>query len=196
MPVSFFTLILSPALILMTTFFQVHMGGSISATPDQGDCLVIMGSKVLRNGQPDLMMRERVSKALEVIDDSYEVIIVSGGTIDDDVPAESTVLKRLLMNGGVAGFRIIEEPESTSTYENLLYSQPLLNENGCEAVDLLSHNFHLARVFMTAERLGVPVNRLIGAKAEGRSLERQLKREYAAYVVYWLGWDWMSRTPL
>lgn len=181
--------IISPALVLLITFVQAHMGGVLLA--QDADCLLIMGSKVLRDGRPDLMMRERISKALELDLEKYRVIITTGGTIDSDVPAESAVLYRLLVEGGVSEEKIVEETQSTSTYENLNNSLPILEEQSCKRVDILSHDFHLPRILLVSERLDIPVNKLIAAKVEGRSVERLLRREYAAFAIYWLAWDWV-----
>lgn len=187
---SLLQIIFTPLIIALVVLFQVHFGAFLGAK-SPGDCLMVMGSKVLQNGKPDLMMRERVQKAAEVYQDSYHAVIVTGGSIDPQVKEESAVLKQELIKRGVPPERIWEEDQSTSTYENLVFSKPILEAQTCSELDVVSHAFHLARVKLTAERLEIPVHRLVAASSD-RDLSSQVKREYMAYLVYWLAWVLMD----
>jgi uncharacterized SAM-binding protein YcdF (DUF218 family) len=159
-----------------------------------GDCLLILGSKVHPNGKPDLMMSERLKKADELLSrENPRMIIVSGGSIDDSTPTEASVMRQHLVRNGREAERIVEEVRSTSTYENLLFSQVHLSESQCQSVDILSHDFHLARVELTAKRLGIPLQRLIATEVENRSDQELFRREYFAYMMYWLAWDWVTK---
>ncbi len=180
--------ILIPFLVLSTTWYQVNFFDDTWEEKPASQCLMIMGSKVLANNAPDLMMRERTKTALKAITDDTQTIIVTGGSLDDRM-TESEVAKGILVEGGIDPERIETEQRSTSTYQNLLYSQHIVEENNCDQVDFVSHGFHLARIRFTAKRLGYPIGRLIDAELNREISPQLLQREYAAYIIYWLGWS-------
>jgi len=186
--------LLSPFIVLSTTVYQVNFydTGWESKTP--GDCLMVMGSKVLNNNQPDLMMRERITTAGKFITDETKHIILTGGTVDEKTP-EAEVMKQMLLESGVDEEKMLLETSSTSTYQNFLYSQPLLEQAACEKLDIVSHDFHLARVKMTADSFGIQINRLIPAELMKPNTKQRLSREYMAYLWYWFGWEWLKDEP-
>lgn len=187
----FLGLLLSPFLVLSSTVYQVNFYNSAWETKSPGDCLMVMGAKVLNNNQPDLMMRERTTTAEKFITDEIKYIILTGGTVDEKTP-EAEVMKQLLVDSGVDENKILMETKSTSTYQNFLYSQPLLEQAACEKLDIISHDFHLARVKMTADNFDIPVNRLIPAEMTKPNTKQRLSREYMAYLWYWFGWEWLE----
>lgn len=180
-------LLLSPFIVTANTVYQVNFFDSGWEDIEAGDCLMIMGAKVLDDGRPDLMMKERLDTAIDIIDEDLNKIILSGGSIDEN-PTEARVMKEVLVENGIAEDRLILEEDSTSTFENLVFSKVLFLENNCEKVDIISHDFHLARIKLTADRLEIPVNRLIPAKTSGSNSQERINREYKAYIWYWLGW--------
>jgi len=181
---------MTPILVAGYTFYQVNFYDSQWKNIPPGECLMIMGAKVLANGQPDLMMAERISTAKEIINDDIKKVILSGGSLDDK-KTEAEVMSDLLIDSGLDANKVVLETDSTSTLENLAFSKPLILTNNCKKLDILSHDFHLARIAMTADRLGIPINRLIPAQTAKQNTKQRLEREYKAYLWYWLAWDWM-----
>ena len=95
-------------------------------------------------------------------------------------------MKEYLENEGVATQKILVEDKSTSTQENLTFSLPLIEQASCESVDILSHDFHLARVQLVADQLELPLRNLIAAQQNRPDSSARLSREYLAYAWYWL----------
>ena len=153
---------------------------------------MIMGARVLEDGSPDIMMEERVNTALDYITDNTVKIILSGGKVDQE-KSEAEVMQNLLIAKGIDRSKFILEEDSSSTFENLVCSKPLILGNDCQKLDIISHDFHLARIKMTADRLDIPINRLIPAKSNSGNEGARLSREYKAYLLYWLGWGWMNQ---
>jgi uncharacterized SAM-binding protein YcdF (DUF218 family) len=187
----FLGIILSPILVLGTTFYQVNFFESGWQEKTAGDCLMVLGSKVLSSNVPDLMMRERVATAEQFITPDIRHVILTGGTVDEKI-AEAEMMKALLLEKGFDEDRFLLEKKSTSTYENLVMSKPLIEAGACEKLDVLSHDFHLARVKMTADRLDIPINRFIPAEIVKPNTKERISREYMAYLWYWFGWAWME----
>ncbi|GEM_PF-6487451 len=150
-----------------------------------GDCLMILGAKVLDDNSPDLMMQERIATAVEHINREVATVIVSGGTVDNK-KSEAMVMKEALRKAGVPGEKIVLEEKSTSTYENFLFSKPLIQQLGCERLDVVSHRFHLSRATMVASRLGIAINHLIPAHQASSDPPERIFREYKAFFYYWL----------
>ena len=182
------TAIIAPFVILGTTFHQVNFFDSGWEAMEPGDCLMVFGSRTLPGDQPGLMMKERLATAATMVTDDTKHVIVAGGTIDEDIKSESEVMKGVLVEAGVPAEKIVEENRSTSTYENLLYAKELLKDLDCDRLDLLSHDFHLARIKMTAQSLDIPFHRLIPAQNAIANSSARLGREHLAYLWYWLGW--------
>ncbi|MDZ4216786.1 MAG: YdcF family protein [Candidatus Gracilibacteria bacterium] len=178
----------TPFIVFGYPVYQVNFFDSGWENKTAADCLMVLGAKVLNNNSPDLMMRERINTAVHLISD--QKVILSGGTVDQK-KSEAEVMKELLVENGIDESLLVLETKSTSTYQNLLYSKPLLEE--CEMVDMVSNDFHLARVKMTADRLGIPTNRLIPAQSTKPNSNERLLREYLAYAWYWLAWGWMEK---
>ncbi|MGE3279340.1 MAG: YdcF family protein [Candidatus Altimarinota bacterium] len=187
----FLGLLLSPFLVLSSTVYQVNFYESGWETKPPADCLMVMGAKVLSNNQPDLMMRERINTAKKYISEETKHVILTGGTVDEKV-SEAEAMKSMLVQSGIDEDKILLETNSTSTYQNLLYSQPLIEAAGCEKLDIVSHDFHLARIKMTADNFGISVNRLIPAEKTKPNTKQRLSREYLAYLWYWFGWEWLK----
>lgn len=184
--------ILAPFVIVGTTFHQVNFFESGWESMEAGDCLMVFGSRTLPGDKPGLMMRERLATAAEFITEETEHVIVAGGTIDEEIKTESAVMKAELVEAGVPADKIVEETRSTSTYENLFFAKEQLKELGCERIDMVSHDFHLARIKMTAKSLDIPYHRLIPAQNARANTSARLGREHLAYLWYWLGWHWLA----
>lgn len=86
-------------------------------------------------------------------------IIVSGGLLATgpvDVPVSSG-MKRLLMALGVAEGDIVEEPRSTTTFENAVESQKLLAARALRRVALVTSASHLPRAVLVFRAQGLDV---------------------------------------
>ena len=123
------------------------------------DYAIILGAKV--NGEtPSLTLRYRLEKALSYAEAHPEVkFILSGGQGPDEDVAEGEAMRRYLTERGVHEERLLLEIESTSTYENLLYSKELLPVD-VNAVTIITSDFHLARARMIADSLDLVTDAL------------------------------------
>ena len=89
-------------------------------------------------------------------------------------------MKRYLMKNGVQEERLLLESESTSTYENLLYSKEML-PSSVQAVTIITSDYHLARSRMIAESLKLDSD-IIAAKTP-KVVEQKLRfRERLALI--------------
>jgi uncharacterized SAM-binding protein YcdF (DUF218 family) len=120
---------------------------------------IILGAKV--NGEtPSLTLRYRLEEALAYAESYPNVkFILSGGQGPDEDIAEGEAMRQFLVDNGVAEERLLLETESTSTYENILYSKKLLPED-VNKVTIITSDFHLARARMIADSFDLKTDAL------------------------------------
>ena len=89
---------------------------------------IILGAKV--NGEvPSLSLRYRLDAALRYADEYPHVkFILSGGQGPGEHITEAEAMKRFLLDHGIKEERLLLEQQSTSTYENILFSK---RDNAC-----------------------------------------------------------------
>lgn len=144
------------------------------------DYAVILGAKV--NGtKPSLSLQYRLDAALEYGKKYPHVkFILSGGKGPDEEISEAEAMRRFLVENGIAEERLFLETESTSTYENLLYSKKMLPDS-VRTITIVSNDYHLKRAKMIADHLGLKAD-VVPAKTP-KMVEAKLKfRERLALI--------------
>ncbi len=118
------------------------------------DYALVLGAKV--NGEtPSLSLQYRLESALYYAEHHPHVtLILSGGQGPDELISEAEAMKRYLVARGIPKSRLIVEKNSSSTYENILYSRDLL-PSSTEGVTIITSDYHLARARKIADKLGL-----------------------------------------
>ncbi|MFJ8513996.1 YdcF family protein [Lysinibacillus xylanilyticus] len=150
--------------------------------------IIVLGAKVKPGGIPSLSLKNRLEGAVKYLNKYPHVkVIVSGGQGADEDQTEASVMFKYLQDKGIDTNRILVEEQSTSTYENLLFSKELLPK-GTKKITILSNDFHLKRAKYLAESLGFEVD--VVAAETPKSVEIKLKlRERAALLkTYIIGY--------
>lgn len=149
-------------------YFECMILGTIAADaiaaryepePDK-DFLIVLGCGLRKDGTPTPLLRGRLDRALEFARKQEEVagkaltFVTSGGKGPDEVISESAGMKRYLMERGVPESRIIEEDQSTSTFENMKFSkEKILAVNPEGKVAFSTTNYHVFRSGLFARRV-------------------------------------------
>lgn len=154
------------------------------------DVIIVLGAGT-NGSEPTLQLKFRLEKAAEcfsISPDAY--IIVSGGMGTDESDTEATVMKNWLTRNGIPDERIIEEDESSSTEENMLFSQRIVDaliesgEIGTEpTVVFVTNRFHIFRAERLAKKLGVNAEG-VASREYKRFLLNDYMRECAAIVQH------------
>lgn len=125
--------------------------------PSTGDTtVVVLGCRVQSLG-PSLMLEERLEAALSFLLENEDTkCILSGGKGADEPMSEAECMYEWLTNRGIDKSRLYIEDKSTSTKENLEFSQRIIEENGlCGAVTIVTNDFHQYRALQAAKKLGM-----------------------------------------
>lgn len=147
---------------------------------------IILGAKV--NGEtPSLTLHYRLKAALSYAETHPDVrFILSGGQGPDEDIAEAEAMRRYLTEHGIDEDRLLIEAQSTSTYENLLYSKKLLPED-VESITIITSDFHLARARMLADSLGLKTDALAAKTPESVKVQQHIRERLAIIKTYIVG---------
>nr|WP_232337049.1 YdcF family protein [Lysinibacillus timonensis] len=155
--------------------------GSTPIADGSNDYVIVLGAKVRPNGEPSLSLKSRLDVAIDYLEEYEHVqVIVSGGQGHDEPGTEASVMANYLMDAGISPLRIQLEENSTSTYENLLYSKEFLPE-GVTEVTIISNDFHLTRAKYLANVVGLEAD-VLGAPTPRSVKTQSLIRERLALL--------------
>ncbi|GLC89485.1 YdcF family protein [Lysinibacillus piscis] len=149
--------------------------------------MIVLGAKVKPGGVPSLSLKNRLEVAAQYLQQHPHVnVIVSGGQGADEEQTEASVMLSYLQNKGIERQRIIVEDQSTSTYENLLFSKKLLPE-GTTHITIVSNDFHLRRARYLADVLDLKADVLVAATPKSVEAKSQLRERAALLKTYIIG---------
>ena len=153
-------LIIYAVLVAYAATLSVFMIANMNDAPekDGSRTVVVLGCQVRRDG-PSLMLSRRIDAAYNYLsEDEKANCIVSGGKGDNEHISEAEAMYEALVNDGIAQNRITKEDKSSSTYENLLFSKLILEDNGKPLkIAIVTDGFHQWRARLQAESLGYDV---------------------------------------
>jgi uncharacterized SAM-binding protein YcdF (DUF218 family) len=138
------------------TFLSINMLIAMGNTPNPDkDCTVIVLGCQVRNGVPSRMFVQRLTAALNFMDENEAVMCVTTGGYGQNQPvSEAEVGRNWLIGNDVKESRIFLENSSTNTFENLTLARDIILQEGLpQDVVIVSDGFHLWRATMTAEDL-------------------------------------------
>lgn len=155
------------------------------------EAIVILGAVSYKGDSYNPCLVERVRHGVDLYKTGLAPkIIVSGGTDAVINKNEAETMKEIATKMGVPEDDILTEPKSTSTYENLLYSKEILNNQKLNSTILVSEPFHMARIGMVAQRLNYdyvlsPTQTSV-CWLRWKYLSRYFLREPISIVAYWV----------
>ena len=144
------------------------------------DYAIILGAKV--NGEtPSLSLRYRLDAGLDYANQYPHVqLVLSGGQGVGEHISEGEAMKKFLIENGINEDRLLVESASTSTYENILYSQEMLPSTA-KSVTIITSDYHLERSKRIARSLDLKTD-VVAAKTP-KEVEKKLRfRERLALI--------------
>ncbi len=151
------TVLLALGLLLFAAG-EVPVVRAAGGTPDfDADWLIVLGAGV--NGTaPSLSMLNRLTAAKAYLDEHPDCrVIVSGGQGAGEEISEAEAMSRWLTAHGVDPERIVPEPRSVNTLENLSNSFALIPDPHGAQVAVCSSEYHLYRAQYLARQLGYEI---------------------------------------
>ena len=136
----------------------VMMAVQAENRPGPEDCtVVVLGCQVSANGEPTVMLRDRIDAAYDYLSAHPESrCVASGGQNNNEPISEASCIRNTLVARGIHPDRIYLEDRSRSTEENLTFSAELIRKEGLPTrVAIASDNFHQLRAAVWARRGGL-----------------------------------------
>lgn len=174
-------------LILATLYCNVKASNHIPKYDK--DYIIILGCKVMSNGNLTPLLKGRVDKAIEFGQKQFEeknkkiIYIPSGGQGEDEITSEAEAMQKYLIKQGIEKNQIIIENKSSNTYENIKYSKEIIdNKNRKARICFSTTNYHVFRSGMIANEQGLDCEGM-GSKTKWYFYTNALIREFIANLV-------------
>ena len=116
------------------------------------------------------------------------IAVASGGQGADEVISEAEAISRALQKHGIVKERVLKEEQSTSTYENFLFSKQLLDDYEKEKpydIAFVTNNFHVYRARKLATKAGFENPIAVSASSSVFTFYPYFLREIVAVPVSW-----------
>ncbi|WP_138493459.1 YdcF family protein [Paenibacillus pinistramenti] len=121
---------------------------------EKADVGIVLGA-ALWDDKPSPGLEERLERAVQDYrNGKFSVLIVTGGLdTDKSQLTEAEGMAEYLESKGIPADRILLENKATDTYENLLYSQRIMEEHNLKTAIIITHDFHGRRSLEIARAL-------------------------------------------
>ena len=150
------------------------------------DFIIILGCKIGKDGTLTKLLKGRVDRAIEFSKMQKEknekeiVFVPSGGKGNDEVISEAQAMKNYLLEQGIKEENILIEDKSKNTYENISFSNSLINESIKNAkIAFSTTNYHVYRAGVIASNQNINIEG-IGAKTKSYFWINAFIREFIA----------------
>lgn len=178
--------LLAAALLLCMMCVGSRVFRAMYREPETGaEYMLVLGAQV--NGTaPSRALRKRLDRAIAYAEENPDTkLVLSGGKGDDEEISEAACMYRYLTERGIAPGRLLCEDRSTSTRENLRFSDEQYALAG-KKVGILSNNFHLYRALKLAGEEGYTDVFGIAAPSDPILQVHYVLREICALMADWV----------
>ncbi|WP_284037681.1 YdcF family protein [Neobacillus sp. 114] len=171
--------------IIYAAFLQYKISLNYGVVPaNNADYLIVLGARV-KGTEPSLTLASRIDAAAVYLKKNTSTIaIASGGQGPGEDISEAECIKRELQKLGINESRIVLEPKSTDTYENIHFSKKLIPISAKDGV-VVTNDFHLYRALSLASDADLKVQGL-PAGTPLIAVPKSYIREYLAITKYYL----------
>lgn len=155
-----FMRIISGILSVIFAVIVVETGLMVKAATDEPESnatVVVLGCRVMPGERPSLMLSERLDAAYDYLSENPDsVCVLSGGQGKNEEISEAECMYRYLTEKGISPDRLYKEDKSTSTRENLKFSEEIIKREKLPTeIAIVSNEFHLYRAGLIADELGL-----------------------------------------
>ena len=174
--------LLCAGLLTLAALCLPVLSGMHLPDPEGADYIIVLGAQV-KGIQPSRALKRRLDKAAEVSEKNPDArLILSGGKGSGEEITEALCMARYLRKKGIPDSRLILEDRSTTTRENLLFSDRM---TGCASgrCGIVTNDFHVARALRIARKLGYADVSGIDAPGAAWMELHYVVRESAALIV-------------
>jgi uncharacterized SAM-binding protein YcdF (DUF218 family) len=167
------------------SFLQYNIyTNSHKEVPQNAEFMIILGARV-KGTEPSLSLQYRIDAAAEyLLENQNTIVIASGGQGPGEDITEAEAIKKALIKKGINGKRIKTEANSTSTKENIRFSNELIEGDESNGL-VVTNDYHIYRATKIAKDEQLTVTGL-PAKTPRIAVPKSYIREYLALPKYYL----------
>ena len=144
-------LLIMNAIVKGTTKDQILQSGEAAQIEDV-DCILVLGCWVNEHGQPSSMLRDRLTRGVELYDlGAAPKLLMSGdhGRVGYD---EVASMKQFAVDRGIASEDVFMDHAGFSTYESIYRARDIFQ---ADKILIVTQEYHLYRALYIANQLGV-----------------------------------------
>lgn len=122
----------------------------------QMDAILVLGAKSYKGITYNPCLKSRVEHAVDLYNQGFaKKIIMSGGNDLEDKKNEAETMKKIAQELKVPAKDIIIENESSSSYENILFSKKIMQNQDIKSVIIVTEPFHSPRASLIAKKINL-----------------------------------------
>lgn len=175
------------AIVSFVCIREAQVPKEASDVPGDYDAIIVLGAQVKPEGIPSVQLAYRLDRAVDVWLRKQVPVVVCGAKGKDEPDTEAAVMKRYLMEKGIPGEMISEDPDSFNTEQNLRHAKQLLSRHDekIRNVVIVTSDYHLPRSMSLAEDMGLKASG-VGSPCLPEYWLKNHSREALAWCKYWL----------
>ncbi|MEJ6397520.1 YdcF family protein [Yoonia sp. 208BN28-4] len=147
--------------------------------------IIVLGAAVWVEGPSPTLLRRSVHAASVWHGGGHDLIVACGG-LGRFPPSEAAAIMTILRANDVPPTKILQEDQSTTTLENLIFARQILRSYDCAEITIVTDGYHGPRAKLVARTLGLRAS-VSSPGLKGSHLPtqaRQYVRETFAYPAY------------
>ena len=179
-PVRITAAVTAAALVVLFAAVEIIIAGSFHEKGEPGlDAVIVLGSQVREDG-PSAVLKYRLDAALEYLKENEgTVLVLSGGQGANEPWPEAEGMRDYLVSHGADEERLLLEPDSLTTAQNIEFSKKLIDPEN-DRVGILTNDFHVFRGCAIAKKAGIRNLCGIAAPSTPLYLPNNMLREFFA----------------
>lgn len=122
------------------------------AAEKKADCIIVLGCSVLGNGQPSIMLKDRLDTAIELYKAGAAPKILMSGDHMGEYYNEVSAMKKYAISCGVPSEDIFLDHYGLSTYESMYRADSVFQ---LKNVIVVTQEYHLSRSVYNAQQFGM-----------------------------------------
>lgn len=139
--------------ICMLSFEKKRIADDEAMKELNADCIMVLGAGV-RNNSPSPMLRDRLDEGIRLYNAGLAKKILVSGDHGSQYYDEVNVMKKYLMEAGIADEDIFMDHAGFSTYESMYRAKEIF---GVKRMIVVTQKYHLYRSLYIAKKLGIDV---------------------------------------
>ena len=123
-----------------------------AAKKEKIDCIIVLGAAVKPSGEPSLMLKDRLDKAIELYEASVSDTIIVSGDHREEYYDEVNTMKNYLIDAGIPSEDIFMDHGGLSTYDTMYRA---VNIFDVKTAVIVTQKYHMYRAIYDAKSLGI-----------------------------------------